>query len=191
MHGLRSIALAPAALALVAGAAAALAASSYPDPVGDVKGGAGSDIAAVSVSHTARTVTFRVRFAKAPPLGASARQRWVDMLLIGIDVPPLGEAPRAPGGEWPGVNFALGTHGPSRVGQLVELARNRSTQVTTFAIDASGRTLRFSIPRRALGNPSWFVFSLATALEGTREVEGGVDVVPDRGTYRYQLTAPG
>ncbi|MGZ4389161.1 MAG: hypothetical protein ACXVZL_07255 [Gaiellaceae bacterium] len=61
--------------------------------MGDVRGGAGPDITSVWVSHTSQAVTFRVRFAKAPPLGASARQRWVDMLLIGIDVPPRGPLP--------------------------------------------------------------------------------------------------
>ena len=165
---------------------AAIAATVYPDRAGDAK--RAPDVTWVRLSNTASAITFRVRFAGAPPLRVDARGRWVDMLLIGIDVPPLGPRPAAPGGEWPGANFALGTHGPSRVGQLVELRAGRSTRVTTFRIDVSGRMLTFSIPRRALGSPRWFTFSLAAAREGTREVSGGVDFVPQRGSCRYDLS---
>jgi len=177
-----------AALLLVASFAicgSALAATVYRDRAGDAKGA--PDVTWIRLSNTASAITFRVRFASAPPLRLDRREGWVDMLLIGIDVPPLGPRPRAPGGEWPGADFALGTHGPSRVGQLVQLAKKRAAPVTTFTIEAGGRTLNFSIPRRALGSPRWFTFSLAAAREGTAEKSGGVDVVPQRGTYRYRL----
>jgi hypothetical protein len=175
------------ALSVVCGAAFATAV--YPDRAGDVRGA--PDVTRVRLSNTASTITFRIRFATAPPLRFDSRQGWVDMLLIGIDVPPLGPPPTVPGGEWPGVNFALGTHGPSRVGQLGRRGKMRSTPVARFEIDVSGRTLGFSIARRALGNPEWFAFSLATAREGSGQSPGGVDVVPQRGTYRYRLSASG
>jgi hypothetical protein len=168
---------------------AAFAAKSYPDPVGDVKGGPGPDIASVAVSNTKTNVTFRVRFAKAPPLRVNEREGWIDMLLIGVDVPPLGPRPIVPGGEWRGANFAMGTHGPSKTGLLVRLGKGESRQVARFKIVTSGSTLTFSVPRRALGNPAWFVFTVAAAREMAKEEQGGgVDFAPARGTFRYTLT---
>ena len=103
----------------------ALAAKSYPDRPGDVTGGSGPDMRSISISNTATTITFHVRFAKSPPLRVNTQEKWSDMLLIAIDVPPLGPRPVAPGGEWRGANFALGTHGPARTGQLVRLGERR------------------------------------------------------------------
>ena len=77
----------------------AFATTSYPDRVGDVRGGAGPDIASVTVANTKTKVTFRARFSQAPPLRFSAAKGWVDMLLIGVDVPPLGPRPLIPGGR--------------------------------------------------------------------------------------------
>ena len=169
----------------------AFAAKSYPDRVGDVKGGAGPDIASMTVSHTSTKVTFVVRFAKAPPLRLSEGDGWVDMLLIGIDVPPLGLRP-IPGGDWRGANFALGTHGPSQTGVMVRMGQGppaESRQVARFEILTSGSTLTFSIPRRALGNPAWFTFQVAAGREtATEEQGGGADFAPARGTFRYSLT---
>ena len=163
----------------------ALAAAVYPDPRGDATNA--PDVTWVRLSHSASAITFRIRFAHGPPLRVNSREGWVDMLLIAIDVPPLGKPPVVPGGEWPGADFALGTHGPSRTGLLVRAGKKGSTPVTRFAIGVSGRTLSFAIPRTALGNPRWFTFSLAAAREGASE-EGSFDVVPQRGTYRYRLT---
>ena len=176
---------------LVAAAAGAPASNGYADRVGDVKGGAGPDIARVTVSSTATKVMFRVRFATSPPLGVSTRNGWVDMLLIGIDVPPLGARPRVPGGEWPGADFALGTHGPSPTGTMVRLGSAnevpvKPTRVATFKILTRASTLTFSIPRRTLGRVRWFTFTVAAARE--RENGGGVDLAPARGTFRYVLT---
>ncbi len=176
-----------AAVFLISGVA--FAAKTYPDRAGDVKAGTGPDLTAVTVSNERTTVTFRVRFAKAPPLRISAREGWVDMLLIGIDVPPLGPRPSSPGGEWRGANFALGTHGPSRTGQLVRLGKEESRPVAGFKIASSGSMLTFSVSRRALGNPAWFTFTVAAARELVKqETGGGFDVAPARGTFRYALT---
>jgi hypothetical protein len=170
----------------------ALAAQSYPDRVGDVRAGSAPDIASVTVSHTATRVTFRFRFAKAPPLRVSTRAGWIDMLLVGIDVPPLGPRP-TPGGDWLGANFAAGTHGPSKTGQLVRLGKGEDPQVVRlarFTVVTRGATLTFSLPRRALGDPAWFTFTVAAAREGVADdaTGGGADFAPARGTFRYTLT---
>lgn len=168
----------------------ASAAKSYGDRAGDVAGGPGPDIVSVALSNTASSITFRVRFAAAPPLRVNAREGWVDMLLIGIDVPPLGARPVRPGGEWPGANFALGTHGPSKTGRLVRLGNaspGSFRQAATFKVVTNGAQLTFSIPRRALGSPRWFTFSVAAARE-TEDEGGGFDVAPQRGTFRYTLS---
>ena len=169
----------------------AYGAKGYPDPAGDVAGGPGPDVVSIGLSHTKASITFRVRFADAPPLRASATRTWVDMLLIGIDVPPVGPRPVTPGGEWPGANFALGTHGPSKTGQLVRLGTaipGRPRQIATFRIVTTGATVTFSIPRRLLGSPAWFVFSVATARETEETGDGAVDLAPARGTFRYALS---
>jgi hypothetical protein len=175
-----------AVLLLICGVASA--ARTYPDAVGDVRAGSGPDIASVTVSNTTTNVTFRVRFAKTPPLRVNDRAGWIDMLLIGVDVPPLGPRPVVPGGEWRGANFAIGTHGPSKTGLLVRLAKGESSQVARFRIGTSRSTLAFSVTRRALGNPAWFTFTVAAAREMDQETnDGGFDVAPARGTFRYTL----
>jgi hypothetical protein len=175
------------AAALLLTSSAALASHSYPDRLGDVKGGGGPDIASIAVSNTKTTVTFRVRFAKAPPLRLSTREQWIDMLLIGLDVPPFGPS-GIPGGEWNGANFALGTHGPSKTGLLVRLGEGRRPPAR-FAIVTTGPTLTFSVARRALGNPAAFSFTVAAGREMMDESSsGGSDFAPARGSFRYALT---
>jgi hypothetical protein len=174
------------------GGGVALAATDYPDRVSDVRREAAPDIASVRVSNTVATVTFSVRFVKAPPLRTSRNPGWVDMLLVGIDVPPVGPPPVAPGGVWVGADFAIGTHGPSRTGRMVRLGREipaKPRHVATMSIVTQRSTLTFSIPRRALGTPTWFRFSVAAAREKEGDETGGaVDVAPAHGTYRYVLT---
>lgn len=170
------------ALFVVCGVAGA--ARSYLDPPGDVHGGGGPDITSVRLSSTASRITFRIRFARAPPLRVSTEEKWIDMLLIGIDVPPLGAPPVAPGGDWRGADFALGAHGASKAGQVVRLGR-RSPRVATFEIRTVGSTLTFSVARRALGNPRWFAFVVAAGRETESAAGGGADLAPDRGTFRY------
>ena len=169
---------------LVCGVAAG--AKGFTDRTGDVRGGKGPDIVAIRLSGTATRITFAIRFATAPPLRVSAREGWVDMLLIGIDVPPIGSRP-IPDGEWRGANYALGTHGPSKTGLLVKLgtAPEGQREVARFPIVTNGSTLTFSIARRSIGNPAWFRFQVAAAREAERETGGGVDMAPDRGTFRY------
>lgn len=186
---LRRVPLLGALLVVVASiCGVALAAKTYPDRVGDVKGGGGPDIASVALSNTASTLTFRVRFVSAPPLRVNTREKWVDMLLIGVDVPPLGPRPSTPGGEWPGADYALGTHGPFGIGQLVRLGKKQATPVRIKLV-TSGRTVSLTVPRRALGSPRWLTFSVAAAREGVSEAAGGgLDLAPQSGTFRYVLS---
>jgi hypothetical protein len=87
----------------------AVSATTFPDRPNDQTPAAGPDIRSVTLSHTRTTITFRVRFATAPSLGVSRKNR--------------------------------------------------------------------------------FRFSVAAAREGaTSQAEGGVDLAPDRGTFRYPVT---
>jgi hypothetical protein len=190
--GGRRIAAVLAVILAIAGATAALAAAAtFPDPVGDVEGGAGPDLTSVSVANTRTVVTFRVRFAKAPPLRVSASGRWIDMLLIGIDVPPRGLRPGIYG--WSGADYAAGLHGTEKTGVMVKAPSAKApnwTKVATFKVDTHGRTVSLSISRRKLGNPSAFDFVVTVGREVLDEnaAEGGADSSPSRGIFHYRLT---
>jgi hypothetical protein len=168
----------------------AAAARIYSDPAGDAR--LGPDVRSVTVSNTSADVIFRVRFATSPPLRVGARQGWIDMLLLGIDVPPLGPRP-IPDGDWLGAEFAAGFHGPATTGMLVRLQTGSPKLVARFRVVTRARTVTFSIPRRALGSPTWFAFEMAAArewsVEGTEPSGAKADFVPTRGTLRYTLTS--
>lgn len=169
----------------------ALAARTYGDPAGDA--GPGPDVRAVAVSNTATKVTFRVRFAGTPPLGVNASKGWIDMLLIGIDVPPIGPPPISPGGPWRGADLWFGTHGRSQTGVLVEVPATPGgeRETTRFPIVTTGATLRLTIPRSVLRSAPWFRFSVAAAREwgeGDEPADAEPDIAPARGTFRYVLT---
>ena len=175
-------------VAALVSAVTALGATVYTDPAGDVKKGASPDVVSVQLSHTRSHVAFTVQFAHVPPLHVDARGAWIDMLLVGLDVPPLGPRPVSPGGEWRGADYALGAHGPSRRGTLVRLAADgRGRVLGRVDVVGHGSSLRFSIPRRGLGNPTMFTFVVSAARERTEAPGGTFDVVPDRGTFRYSL----
>jgi len=173
------------AVALAAGTATALGASTYPDPVGDVKAGTGPDLVSISISNTHKAITFRVRFANAPPLGISEKEKWVDMLLVAVDVPPRGL--KRGSGDWQGIDFALGVHGWGGKGGLV---RPGSEERVWFPVSQAGRTLTFTVARRHLGNPAWFDFVATAARETEDESQAGArpDYAPARGVFHYRLT---
>jgi len=175
-------------LALSVGVGVATAATTFPDRAGDVKGAGGPDLTSITVSDTATTVTFSVRFAKAPPLRVNAAEKWIDMLLIGVDVPPLGPRPTPSG--WRGVDFVLGLHGSQTA---VRFRKMDSTVVEHRKLVVTGAALSFSIPRAKLGSPAWFDFSVAAARETEETGQGGgEDYAPASGAFRYRLTrAPG
>ena len=165
---------------LLAGAGAASSATTYPDIRGDLLGRTGPDIVSVTASHTAAAVTFRVTFAKAPPLRANAAQRWLDVLALALDVPPKGPAPTSAG--WNGADYSAGALGSQKTGSLSKAPR--WTTVARFAVRAAGRTLTFAIPRSRIGNPAWFDFVVAAGRSGTVS-----DSAPNGGgTFRYRLS---
>jgi len=187
----RSVLAVVCSAAFVLPSAAALGGRTYADPRGDAS--PGPDIRTVAVSTQRAEVTFRIRFTARSPLRVGRPDGWVDMLLVGIDVPPLGRPP-IPGREWRGANFAAGVHGPARTGLLVRLDKGSSgVVVARFAVLTRGQTVTFSLPRRALGNPPWFAFQIAAAREWNddRAAPSGAtpDFAPSRGTFRYDLTS--
>jgi hypothetical protein len=187
---LHRLTIAAVLLTLAVGVATALAATTFPDPVGDVQGGHGPDITSVVVSHTASTVTFRFRFASAPPLGVSARKGWVDMLLIGIDVPPRGLSRGAHG--WMGLDYYAGLHGTEKTAMVVKPSLTKPSQPSRVLarpkVTVSGRTLSFSISRNTLGNPAWIEFVVAAGRETSDQVNGGgSDEAPNHGSFHYRL----
>ena len=159
------------------------------DPAEDVAAAMGPDVVGVVVERDADTITFRLRFAAVPPLGLSEQDGWVDMLLIGIDVPPLGSPPVAPGGEWRGADFALGTHGPSSSGILVRLTAGEGAPAMNaeIPVETEGVTLSLLVPRRELGDPARFAVSVAAAREwneaGDEPPGAQPDIAPDTGTW--------
>lgn len=174
-------ALAIAAVAAVS-AAAGLGPSTFTDRRGDVQGGAGPDIAAVTISHTATAVRFSIRFTTAPALRGGIEERWMEMLLVGIDAPPLGPSPKATG--WFGANYWLGLHTGQTTAVLVEKASRRSIRLPATT---RGATIVISVPRARIGNPRWFGFIVAAGREGENEAEGGSDYAPAKGVFRYTL----
>lgn len=168
------------------------------DRAGDGAAATGPNILAVGVKRNDETITFRVRFATAPPLEANEQEGWVDMLLIGIDVPPSGPPPTTPGGEWRGADYALGAHGPSVSGMLVRLPAGASEEnkvagevTADIPIETDGATLSLSVPRDKLRDPETFALSIAAAREWNKaggEPPGArPDVAPDRGTWTVEL----
>jgi hypothetical protein len=175
-------------LAVGLGGAVAGAGTDFSDPVGDVKGGAGPDLALITVSHTSSTVTFRFRFAKAPPLRGSIEGSWIDMLLVGIDVPPRSLKRTAQG--WRGAEYYLGTHGTETTGVLVKASSNPSQPGKVLrrpVVTVRGITLVFTVSRRAIGNPAWIEFVAAAGRETSSQAGGGSDEAPSHGTFHYQL----
>ena len=170
---------------------AAFAAKTYRDPAGDAK--LSPDMTSVKVSNTATKVMFRVSFTKAPPLRLSRPKGWVDMLFIGIDVPPLGPKPTSDG-EWRGMDFIGGFHGPDKVGVLMRTSEGSDEEnvVARFKVVTRGAALTFSIPRRAIGSPKWFTFNIVTAREWSNEdaepAGAKADYAPNRGSFRYQFS---
>ena len=152
------------------------------DPAGDVAASTGPDVVAVTTEL---------------PLEVSEEEGWIDMLLIGVDVPPLGPPPAVPGGEWRGADYFLGTHGPSETGMIVRLAASASEDEATgenradFPIAIDGATLSLLVPRDELGDTGTLAISIAAAREWNEAkdepAEVTPDIVPDTGTWTVEL----
>ena len=164
----------------------------YRDPVGDVTAGV-PDLTAVTIANDATTVSMRFTFRSAPPLSASAASGWTDMLLMGIDAPPTGPPPVA-GGDWAGLDYALGMHGVDdravframhpRFGE--DGGRGAAPGLRTLRSLVSGRAIRIDLPRALIGDPAYFDFQAAVGREGADE-SGEGDLLPGTGTARYRL----
>lgn len=180
------------ALATIAAVVASLAAGATPPAVRtDVRGdaGTGPDVTAVSVSSTRGAVTFRIRFAVAPPLRVSTSGGWADMLLVGIDTPPFRATVR-PGREWRGIDYALGTHGPAATGMVVRLGNADGALndlVARIPVTTRGTELTMVVPRTAFGPTRQLAYTVVAAREGAPGEEGTPDLVPERGTVRVVL----
>lgn len=172
----------------------AMVARTYRDPVADVTPGQ-PDLTAVRISGDARTIRFAFRFASAPPLGTSAAEGWTDMLLMGIDVPPIG-APPTPSG-WVSLDYALGMHGVDdravframQPGLGTDAGPGGAPGLRALRSRVNGREIRIELPRALIGEPAYFTFQAATGREG-RDESGEGDSIPDRGTLRYPPANP-
>lgn len=169
----------------------------YRDAVADVTAGT-PDLTAVRISSDARQVHLAFSFASAPPLSASAEAGWTDMLLMGIDVPPIG-APPTPSG-WMGLDYALGMHGVDDRAVFrdmqASIGRGGGTGMPpvlrTLRSSVSGREITIDLPRALIGEPDYFDFNVAVGREGADEgAGGGGDVIPAEGTARYRLGPEG
>ncbi len=161
------------AAAVVSGAAAS-GTVRHRDAVGDVKGGSGPDITAVTALEQAGRIAFRVEFAKAPPLTFSKPRGYTDMLIIGISTTDKTSPKQA--------NWFLGVHGADL--KRVSLVRAGRTGVVRVApAVVSGRILTLSLDPRRIGNPKAIRFSVAAGRE--MQAGGGEDYAPDSGTWRW------
>ena len=170
----------------------------YRDAAGDVPAGT-PDLTSVSISNDASTVRVRFRFANAPPLSTSPSGEWTDMLLMGIDVPPIGPGPTPSG--WTGLDYALGMHGVDdravfrsmQPGLGADGGTGMAPGLRTLRSRTQGREVTIALPVALLGNPKYFDFTVAVGREGGDEASSaGGDMIPARGTARYRLqTATG
>lgn len=145
----------------------------YRDGPGDVKGGPGPDIRFVRATDRAGRISFRVVFAKAPPLGVSTKQGFTDMLIVTIWT--TGKT----GARQP--HYWLGVHGVdlTRV-TLVNALTKRSVRLGPAVV--SDKTVILSLDAHRIGDPRMIKFSVAAGREMNRGTGGGGDLAPDKGT---------
>ena len=145
----------------------------YRDGAGDVKGGPGPDIRFVRATDRADQISFRVVFAKAPPLAVSTGRGFTDMLIIAI------WTTRKAGAEQP--HYWLGVHGVdlTRV-TLVDALTKRSVRLRPAVV--SDKTVILTLDARRIGNPRTIRLSVAAGREMNKGTGGGGDLAPDRGT---------
>lgn len=160
----------------------AMGSRTYPDASGDVPFGQ-PDLTALTISNGATTVRMRFTFAGAPPLASNVAEGWTDMLLMGIDVPPIGAGPTPSG--WMGLDYALGMHGVD-TRAVFRAMREEGPRVRTLTSRVAGRTISLDLPRALIGDPAYFAFNVAVGREGGNEVGGG-DSIPPAGTLRYRM----
>jgi hypothetical protein len=158
-------------------------AGAHRDAFGDVTPGE-PDLTALRITNDARAVRMAFTFAGAPPLATNLSAGWTDMLLMGIDVPPIGSKPTPNG--WMGVDYALGMHGVDDRAVFRDMHQTKR-QMTTLRSHVSGRTITIDLPRTLIGDPAYFDFNVSVGREGGDQ-EGSGDSIPATGTLRYRMT---
>lgn len=145
----------------------------YRDGRGDVRGGPGPDITFVRATDRAGRITFRVVFAKAPPLAVSTKQGFTDMLIVTIWTSAKTGA-RQP-------HYWLGVHGADlRHVILVNALTKRSVRLPEAVV--SHKTVILSLDPHRIGDPRTIRFSVAAGREMSKGTGGGGDLAPDKGT---------
>lgn len=156
----------------------------YEDGVGDVEGGPGPDIVAVTVSQPdTASVSIGVEFASEPPISYSTEDDpyWTDMLSILIGTGAGGVA-SGPGGGLQ-LDFGVGLHGATLASHLdegVDLHGGGDMLEGAVQVTVDGPTLTLTFPRESLGDPERMMFIVVAEREiGNAEEGGGQDVYPE------------
>jgi hypothetical protein len=165
--------VAAAVAALVIVPAALSGAISYRDSAGDVKGGPGPDIRSVSAVAQKGRLSFRITFAKAPPLMYSTKRGFTDMLLVTVWT-TRSTSTKAPH-YWLGVHGADLKHVP-----LVNALTKKMVWLEPSVV--LGKSVTLSVNASQVGNPRMIKFSVAAGREMNEGAGGGSDVAPDKGT---------
>ena len=160
----------------------------YEDPAGDVPGGAGPDIVAVTVSQPeGPLVSLSVELASEPPLGYDLESWTTDMIWIGLDTQPVTDIEQ-------GSEYVIGVHGAdlqeaAETGaHLYDSSGDGSAlfwRVVDVAVD--GPTVTLTVDRKLIGDPDVMSFFVATIIEGEEEASQA-DVCPDEPPGEHTLT---
>jgi len=173
---LRKWTLATATVALVlAGASATAADQRYEDPVGDVTGGVGPDIVAVTISEPWESlVSFEVEFATDPSITYDLETMATDSLAIGLSSRPDARV-------FDEFEYMLMVHGATLPQELeIGSALYDSTQpvgdevfwrVVDVAVD--GPTVTLTFDWKLVGDPDTLAFFVAGDGRGRRLPRGG------------------
>jgi hypothetical protein len=159
-----------AAAAFVLAAPAAGGSGRYSDKTGD----GAVDIAAVEVTNTAGTITFKIAVANMPALAPDAA------IAVAIDA----DRDDTTGGEY-GPDFAAVLFGDDRSAALVRWNGSDFEAFSHGPVDGrySAGVATISVPAADLGNPSSFDFGVV-GIQGDE-----FDVAPDDGIWTYEMPA--
>jgi hypothetical protein len=173
--------LATATIALLlAGASATAADERYEDPVGDVPGGIGPDIVAVTISEPWESlVSFKVEFATDPPITYDLETMSTDQLTIGL-------SPRPGAVAFEEFEYMLMVHGATMSQEvetgaaLYDSTRPEGDEVfwRVVDVDVDGPTMTLTLDWKLVGDPDTLAFFVGASTEGPAETDV-YDVCPD------------
>jgi hypothetical protein len=153
----------------------------YEDPAGDVAGGDGPDIIAVTVSQPdPASVNISVEFATVPPLGYDLVARWTDVLGIEIGTGPDGVSATLEG--YPVGDRTTGVHGVTlerTVDDGAILLRDDEMLEGAVTVAVDGPTVTLTLTRESLGDPDRMTFVVLAGREVEDGQPGGEDFFPD------------